>query len=154
MAGRLARFRVGTQRVTGNISPSQAGYTRQIRSQMVQVEKNYTRLIETLQASTEEAVRKMLQPVFDRSQVLVPVKGGDLKSSGYIETRIKANGLVVGEVGYGRGGVPPYAVFVHENLDAHHASPTQAKFLEQAADEAANGMLDQAGSVYRDTLGM
>ncbi len=153
MAQRLARFRVGPQRLTGSNPPWQAGYTRSIHSQMVKVERNYTRLIETLQANTEVVVRQMLQPVFDRSQELVPVDKGPLKASGYIETQMR-RGRVVGEVGYGRGGVPPYAVIVHEDLSVQHAEPTQAKFLEQAADEAANGMLDQAAGIYKGMLGL
>jgi hypothetical protein len=120
---------------------------------MKSIEGSYTRLIKTLRADSLEAVRQMLQPVFDRSQELVPVKTGILKASGYIEVR-RRHGTVVGEVGYGKGGRPPYAVFVHENLDVHHAPPTQAKFLEQAANEHAVGMLDQAGDVYRQTLGL
>jgi hypothetical protein len=120
---------------------------------MKSIENSYTRLIETLEINTEAAMVQMLQPVFDRSQVLVPVKTGDLKASGYIQTR-RSGGKVVGEVGYGKGGRPSYAVFVHENLDAQHASPTQAKFLEQAANEMANGMLDQAGHVYSETIGL
>lgn len=153
MARRLARFRVGSQRITKGMPPWQSGYGRAIRSQMEQVERNYTRLIETLQADTEVAVRRMLQPVFDRSQELVPVDKGPLKASGYLETQVR-RGKVVGEVGYGKGGVPPYAVIVHEDLDKQHDSPTQAKFLEQAANEEANGMLDQAAGVYRQTLGL
>ena len=150
---RRVRFKVGAQRLIGGLAPWQVGYGRQVRSQMVQVEKSYTRLIETLQADTEEAVRQMLQPVFDRSQELVPIDTGVLKASGYIETRV-SRGRVVGEVGYGKGGRPNYAVLVHEDLNIPHAPPTQAKFLEQAADEHANGMLDQAGHVYSQTLGL
>lgn len=153
MAGRLARFRVGPQRVTTGLAPWQAGYARAVRSQMVTVEKSYTRLIETLRADTPEAIRQMLQPVFDRSQELVPFDTGALKKSGYIETR-QRRGLTVGEVGYGKGGVPHYAAKVHEDLDVFHAPPTQAKFLEQAADEHIAGMLDQAGHVYSQTLGL
>lgn len=153
MAARRARFRVGTQRIGPGLRPSQAGYTQSIREQMKSIEGSYTRLLDTLEASTKQAVEAMLRPVFDRSQVLVPVKTGELKASGYIETR-KRRGLVVGEVGYGRGGRPAYAVFVHENLDVHHAPPTQAKFLEQAANELAVGMLDQAAGVYEGILGL
>ena len=152
MAARTIRFRVGPQRIGPGLAPWQAGYTRAIREQMKSVEGSYTRLVETLRANTEEAVRQMLQPVFDRSQVLVPVDTGVLKASGYIDTR-RTRRRVVGEVGYGKGGRPPYAPKVHEDLDVFHEPPTQAKFLEQAADEHAAGMLDQAAGVYRQTLG-
>ncbi len=116
MATRTVRFRVGPQRITSGLAPWQAGYTRAIREQMKAVEGSYSRLVETLQANTEEAVRQMLQPVFDRSQELVPVDKGPLKASGYIEVR-RTRGRVVGEVGYGKGGSPPYAPLVHEDLD-------------------------------------
>ncbi len=154
MAVRRVRFNVGSKRLTAGTHPGQASYTRAIRSQMKQVEGNYRRAVEMLRTNTPEAMRQMLQPVFDRSQVLVPFKTGALKASGYIEIRRRNKDVVVGEVGYGKGGKPPYAVFVHENLDAHHAAPTQAKFLEQAADENINDMLDQAGHVYNETLGL
>lgn len=153
MAARIARFRVGPQRITKGLDPARAGYAMQIRSQMKAVEQSYSRLIETLGLNSEAAIEAMLQPVFNRSQELVPVKTGALKSSGYIATR-QSRGRSVGEVGYGKGNVPPYAVFVHENLDAQHAPPTQAKFLEQAVDEHAAGMLDQAAGVYAETLGL
>jgi hypothetical protein len=47
-----------------------------------------------------------------------------------------ARGLnnVVGRVTY----TAPYAIYVHENLEAHHAAGTQAKFLEQPAREMDN----------------
>lgn len=41
-------------------------------------------------------------------------------------------------VGYGEGGEPtnasekPYGIYVHEDLEAKHDFPTQAKFLEEA----------------------
>ncbi len=153
MVARRARFRVGTQRIAAGLTPWQSGYTRAIRNQMKSVEESYTRLIEVLQADTPKAIKQMLRPVYNRSQELVPVDTGALKSSGYLEV-VKRRGQYAGEVGYGRGGNPPYAVLVHEDLDVPHVPPTQAKFLEQAADEHINDMLDQAGHVYSKTLGM
>ena len=151
---RRARFRVGPQRIAQGLNPSSASYTRAIRSQMVSIEKGFTRLLDTVKATTPAAVEAMLRPVFDRSQILVPVKTGVLKASGYLEIRTGLGDRVVGEVGYGKGNNPPYAPFVHENLDAHHAVPTQAKFLEQAVNEELAGALDQAADVYRQTLGL
>ncbi len=153
MVARRARFRVGTQRIATGLTPWQSGYTRAIRAQMKSVEESYTRLIEMLRADTPKAIKQMLRPVYDRSQELVPIDTGVLKRSGYLEV-VTRRGQYAGEVGYGRGGNPPYAVLVHENLDAQHAPPTQAKFLEQAADEHISDMLDQAGHVYSQTLGL
>ena len=38
-------------------------------------------------------------------------------------------------IGFG-GAAAPYAIYVHENVSARHAPPTQAKFLEQPVMEA------------------
>ncbi len=153
MAARRVRFRVGPGRITTGMQPHTANYTRLIRQQMKAVEDGFTRFVNTIQANSPAAVEAALQPIFDRSQVLVPKKTGDLKNSGFIEVKPGLKGSAKGEVGYGRGGVPPYAGIVHENLDAQHAAPTQAKYLERAVDEELNGALDQAAGVYAETLG-
>lgn len=52
----------------------------------------------------------------------------------------------------------PYAVYVHENLSAHHAPPTKAKFLEGPArrmiPQVAKTIADevQKGSSVEDAL--
>lgn len=119
---------------------------------MQKVEQSYTSLVDAIRAETPEMIEKMLQPVFDRSQELVPVKTGVLKSSGYIATRPSGKGAI-GEVGYGKGNVPPYAVFVHEDLDVQHTPPTQAKYLEQAANEHIQGFLGVASNEIKGLLG-
>ncbi|KKM82884.1 hypothetical protein LCGC14_1314930, partial [marine sediment metagenome] len=76
-----------------------------------------------------------LKVIFDRSQIYVPVgKTGRLKASGKIEVQDTAKGAR-GTIHYGKGGEPPWAVFVHEDLEAIHDPPTRAKFLQSAAEE-------------------
>ena len=123
MAARLSRFRVGKQRLPATTRPSEAGYTRVIRSQMKSIEDTVTEIIQSIEGVTEEAVKAGLEPIFKRSQELVPVDTHALRNSGYIETR-KTNRGVTGEVGYAKGGSPHYAVFVHEMVDIPHAAPT------------------------------
>jgi hypothetical protein len=45
----------------------------------------------------------------------------------------------------GAGSAAPYAAIVHERLDVHHQSPTQAKFLERAVNELAPRMTVAVG---------
>lgn len=73
---------------------------------------------------------------FNKSQGLVPVATGRLKSSGRVEMPKQEAGGVSVEIAYGT----PYALAVHERLDTHHASPTQAKFLEQPVVQQTSGM--------------
>lgn len=124
------RFPVGRQRLHHNVRPSQAGYTRAIRAQMKQIVDNMQKVIKAIHATSKPALQYALQPIYDDSQVLVPVDKGPLKASGFIEVRDTARG-VTGVVGYAKGGNPHYAVYVHERMDLQHSAPTQAKFLEE-----------------------
>lgn len=66
------------------------------------------------------------QEVLGLAQQLVPVDTGELHNSGYVETRGNAV-----EVGF----AADHAIYVHEDLSAHHPNGGQAKFLESAADQ-------------------
>lgn len=61
---------------------------------------------------------------------LVPVDSSTLKNSGPLVTRAEGSGFnTVMIVGFGT----QYAIYVHEDLNARHASGKQAKFLEEPA---------------------
>lgn len=74
--------------------------------------------------------------IFQKSQVLVPVEFGTLRSSGTISQPRQTSGGWEVEIGYG-GAASEYAIYVHEITSNYHAPPTQAKFLEQPAMEEA-----------------
>ncbi len=136
MAGPI-NFNVGRVRVTGSAKVSEVGYIRSIRKQMDAIAGNIMKVIERIEDVTPEALIFGVQPIFDRSQELVPVDTGTLRDSGFIETRPTSEGVGV-FVGYGRFGKPFYAGFVHERLDVRHAKGKQAKFLEAAVNEKIN----------------
>lgn len=86
------------------------------------------KLTKSTERRTEEASYAAAVRIYQLSQVYVPVKTGFLKSTGRVEKEGKGFQrvcLVVYET--------PYAGYVHENLTAYHAPPTQAKYLETAA---------------------
>jgi len=76
--------------------------------------------------------------VFNRSQYLVPVDTGSLRSSGRVEAPVMEGFQVVVSIKYG-GAAAPYALWVHEvpppgegeGRTAYHLPPTQWKYLEQ-----------------------
>jgi len=95
--------------------------------------------------------------VYDRSQVYVPVDTGLLKASGTVQEfstqavlgrKRPAGGRYAPkrdtfgvQVVYGGGPqTSEYAVIVHEDLEAQHAAPTKAHFLQDAVDEIAPQM--------------
>ena len=137
MASGPLEFNVGRVRVTGSAKVSEVGYIRSIRKQMDAIIANVKKVIDRVEGVTPEALLFAAQPIFDRSQELVPVDTGDLMASGFIETRPTASGVGL-FIGYARFGKPFYAGFVHERLDVRHAKGKQAKFLEAAVNEKLN----------------
>jgi hypothetical protein len=152
---RIARPNIGLKRVSGSTPSAQAAVTRDIRTQFEDVKKNLNKVIEGIREITPSALVYGLLPIFDTSQVLVPVDEGDLKASGYLEVKDKAGGkLVEAEIGYGRGGDPHYAVFVHEDLQAYHEPPTQAKFLEAAINKHFDDIQPRIIKAIQEGIGM
>ena len=98
------------------------------------VEADLKKELADIEIGLEEVVTEVGQRIFDRSQELVPVDTGRLKASGFMEKEHIPHGVRV-TIGYSKDGAPPYGLFVHENLEARHKPPTQAKFLEAAAQE-------------------
>lgn len=113
---------------------------------------SYERLADEFDAAVAQAVFLEANDIMNRSQELVPVDTGTLKSSGSVEPPDISPGHVVVRLGYG-GAASEYAVVVHENLDAYHAPPTQAKYLEQPAMEALEGMGDRIASFVFGEVG-
>lgn len=151
MARRPIRFSVGRRRIDSGVSSLEAGYTRAIRAQMEAIERRVAAAIMDLNQLTPEALEFGLQPVFDLSQVLVPVDTGKLKASGFIESRQTARGASA-VVGYARGGNPFYAVRVHEILHFRHDPPTQAKFLEEAANRLQGEVATRVADFLRSSI--
>lgn len=131
---RKIRLKIGRQRLSKGVRPSEANYTRQIRKQMETIENNLTRVISGIEGLTPSALEYGVKPIFNKSQEYVPVKTRTLKDSGEVDTQITSKGAKV-TISYGKGGKPPYAAFVHEIVEYQHASPTRAKFLEEAVNE-------------------
>lgn len=82
-----------------------------------------------VQPSVEKVLYKGGLRVFARSQRLVPVLTGALRASGQVHAPAFIGRVLQVTITYG-GAAAGYAVYVHENLEAKHRSPTRAKFLE------------------------
>lgn len=89
--------------------------------------------IKAAQQGSDTAVTNLAQLVFARSQFYVPKDTTMLTKSGKV-TVFSAGNKAVATITYG-GGIVDYAVYVHEDLEAKHQSPTSAKFLERALIE-------------------
>ena len=82
------------------------------------------RYLEAGEVAAENAVIEAADLVLELSLELCPIDTGHLRSTGQVI--IDGDGYAtVATVGYSAD----YAIYVHENLEAHHKPPTQAKFL-------------------------
>ncbi len=147
------KFPVGSQSLRAKSMPWEAGYTRDIRVAMQQIIKNYGVAVKAIKVESLPALRFALNPIYRKSQMLVPKLTGRLKRSGFIMARMTAFGPQ-GVVGYAKGGNPDYAVLQHENLEFRHAGNTQAKFLEVAVQEHIGSIGRRYAQHLKQNLGL
>lgn len=93
-----------------------------------QVQRLAEKVAKSMLAKAGDALDQAADMILDKADEWVPVKTGRLKASRGKRRLGWGNKLRV-EAGY--FGIP-YAVYVHENVDAKHAFPTQARFLSRA----------------------
>jgi len=91
---------------------------------------NNKNVIEELKRKVPITIEKILweegQRIMNESVQICPVDTGRLRSSRYVRAPKTHGNETTVEMGYDTD----YAIFVHENLEAFHKAPTQAKFLE------------------------
>jgi hypothetical protein len=103
---------------------------------MTAIEMDFNRLQRLLTQGGRGAVQAMGQAIYAEaalalldSKEIVPVDTSALKQSGNLKPiSVQGNAIEV-VIGYG-GVAAPYAVEVHENLEARHQPGKSAKFLE------------------------
>lgn len=132
------RPRVGASRYSSAVS-SRKDFGHAIKDQLQAVIDNYIGWVKSIDGQMAEILLEALEPTFQWSQEIVPVHTGALKDSGYLETGTFRGHTTV-DMGYAKGGTPPYAVYVHEALTYFHEPPTQAKFLQAPIEWDANNI--------------
>jgi hypothetical protein len=91
------------------------------------------------------ALFKEANAIMNKAKEVTPVDTSTLKNSGHVKVpEIKGSKVskVTVTLGFG-GAAKEYAIKVHEDLNAYHKPPTQAKFLERPFLEAEVGMADR-----------
>jgi hypothetical protein len=76
--------------------------------------------------------------ILERSQTYCPIDTGALRSTARLTAELSEIDRSSVDMTYGGAdSIAPYAAIVHENLEARHNPPTQAKYLQRAVDELA-----------------
>lgn len=86
------------------------------------------------------------------AQRRTPVLTGALRASGHVEGPLQSGNSVQAWVKFGGPSVP-YALYVHENLEAFHRVG-QAKFLESVIREAAPYFASRVAARLQRELGL
>lgn len=103
-----------------------------------------------VQQSFQQSLYEEANVVFARSQMLVPVDTGALRSSGQVSQPKMDGKTAYVEISYG-GPSASYALYVHESFD-NHKEPTQRKYLEQPLNERAPFVARNIGMRLSDIL--
>ncbi len=93
------------------------------------------------------------EPVFDRSQDLVPVDTSALQQSGALHQPVISGNMVSQEISYGDATTAHYAEKVHEDLSVRHMPGRQAKFAEVPFVEGAKGLGERVGARVAREIG-
>lgn len=144
----LVRLNIARMQARTAKFPSEVGYRESLRSQFRELEEILTHVFEQLESASPSIIYNVLLPTFEKSQLYVPVATGAMKESGYLEITSSVRGSQRVEMGYGRGGSPWYTMYVHENLNSYHRSPTRAKWLQSAVYEDMPAMLKNLSNEY------
>jgi hypothetical protein len=118
---------------------------------MADIIRSYEDIIKSLHDVTPEAIRRALEPVFDKSQEYVPQRTGLLASSGILEVE-GSRGNVEGSITYGNMQAW-YAAMIHEYVWLNHKPPTRAKYLQSALEEEMDSFLTSLAVDYAMALG-
>lgn len=107
--------------------------------------------VEGVKGDIPEILVEALEPTFGKALEYCPQDSGDLRASGYLEAE-KYRGGSRAVIGFGKGGQPDYAIYVHELPYAHEA-PTRSKFLQAALDEDYFSIVSSIPRLIRERAG-
>lgn len=153
MAGTRITAFMGRKQIRSSMSNagSQAALKQQFDASMEDILINLKDFIDHVDGATPDILIEALEPTFGKAIERTPVKNGDLRASGYLEARKYRGGAEV-EIGFGRGGHPDYAIYVHE-IPRAHEDPTRDKFLQSALDEDYFSILSSIPRLVREAAG-
>jgi len=109
---------------------------------MARQKGSFTDALPAIIGGTEAGLKAAAEEIMAEADILVPKDTLTLAESRFIDEPHTVGTTISIKLGFGRGSTPnpidgkvagEYAVPVHEILEAKHAPPTQAKYLETPA---------------------
>ena len=148
MARRRLRVKAGIGRTGahGN-SGFHVSHTNAAKQSAKAITDKILDIFDQFEQASEDLMLEALEPTFELSKKYCPKDTGALVASGYLE-KVGFRGKPRVELGYGRGGTPDYAAYVHEMVDIPHQSPTRSKWLQAAVMEDLDNIYLRLGAGY------
>jgi hypothetical protein len=124
---------MGSRQARLSYGASPNALTAAFRASLNGILENYQAFADHIEEVTPEVLKEAMEPTLRKAEVYCPKDTGRLVDSSYLEVETRRGQHVVA-IGFGKGGQPDYAVYVHE-MPYEHAAPTRSKFLQAALDE-------------------
>lgn len=150
-ARRQLRAGVGLTRVNVPMYSSEPGYVAAMNQAIKVMEDELLDVMAMWELEASDVMVEALAPTMAKAIEYCPKKTGELADSAYLDV-IEFRGAPKVELGFAKGGVPRYAVYVHE-IPSSHPAPTSYKFLERAVMEDLNGIYNRIAEAYARRLG-
>lgn len=141
-------LRVGLTRVQKAMWLSEPDFVSQMNAVMKLVQTDLEYILNEFEDVTPDITVEALKPTFEKSKVYCPKDTRELVESAYLEVVQRKRGGPIVEMGYGKGGKPRYAPYVHEMTTNKHEAPTRSKFLEAAINEDMFDLIDRVAAGY------
>jgi len=106
------------------------------------------RLAQRAPAQAGRLLVRQAEGIMGTAKALCPVDTGALRASGHVQAPVVDGSRISVTLGFG-GPAAPYAVYVHENLTAHHPVG-QAKFLERAVLDALPALRSEIAADFAE----
>ncbi len=153
MAGKRIRIapHMGSRYVRSTQGSGVAALQSNFRAQMAGIIDAFMEFCDEVDGLVPDVLVDVMEPTFGKALEYCPEDSGKLKESGYLEKESRRGNHVVA-IGFGKGGQPDYAIYVHELPYAHEA-PTRWKFLQSALDEDYFTMLNSIPAMIRERAG-
>lgn len=142
------RINVGKLSTRSPKYPSEPGYVQSIRDQFKELERLVQSVFDQVAEATPQIMFDALEPTKVLAEVYCPKKTNTLVNSAYLEITDTGKQPRV-ELGFAKGGQPPYGVYVHEMVEYHHEPPTRSKFLQAAMLEDMNNIFQRLDADYK-----
>lgn len=118
-----------------------------------QVAKNLEKAIAEIGLITEDTLDEVALSILNKSLTYAPLDTGELRESAYTDFE-KTNSNYTVEIGYGKDGKAPYAVYTHEIGPYNNPTTpgTNYKFLQRAATEVESDIPAIVADAIRNQL--